>query len=81
MRCKRLIKVSVYAIARRGLFVGQAAVVAAAFDVAFQRLVLAARGKGQALLDGEGTYRTRNGERSVWDGMVVIGDPQLEPAA
>lgn len=39
-----------------------------------------ARGRGEAFLDGEGVYKTRRGERMLWDGMVVIGDPQVEPA-
>lgn len=44
-------------------------------------VVLAARGEGQAYLDGDGTYRTRNGDRTVWDGMVVIGGTDSEAAA
>ena len=45
------------------------------------KLVLNAHGRGQANLVGDGWYRTRHGGRTVWDGVVQIGDPQLEPAA
>ena len=42
---------------------------------------LRAVGRGQAFLSGEGVYKTRNGDRMVWDGMVTLGDPMVEPAA
>ncbi len=43
-------------------------------------VVLNAHGRGQAYLEGEGGYKTRNGDRTVWDGMVELGDPQVQPA-
>lgn len=41
---------------------------------------LRAIGQGQATLTGDGLYRTRNGEKMAWDGLVRIGDPQVQPA-
>jgi len=40
---------------------------------------LRARGKGAATLIGEGVYRTRNGNPTVWDGFVQIGKPEVQP--
>ena len=39
-----------------------------------------AHGKGQAYLDGNGVYKTRRGPVRVWDGMVRIEDPEVQPA-
>lgn len=39
------------------------------------KVALHARGRGEASLVGTGFYKTRNGDRTVWDGMVVIGEP------
>lgn len=39
-----------------------------------------ANGGGRAYLEGDGVYKTRHGDRMVWDGAVVIGEPQVEPA-
>lgn len=39
-----------------------------------------AHGKGQAWLDGQGVYKTRRGPVRVWDGMVQIADPEVQPA-
>ena len=44
------------------------------------KVVLHAHGRGQANLDGQGIYKTRNGERTVWDGMVELGNPQVQAA-
>lgn len=44
------------------------------------QVVLNAHGRGQANLDGEGVYKTRNGDRMAWDGLVRLGDPQVQPA-
>ena len=40
---------------------------------------LAAHGRGQAWLEGDGVYRTRSGDPTVWDGMVEIGGTEVEP--
>jgi hypothetical protein len=45
------------------------------------KVVLNAHGHGRAVLVGEGVYKTRHGDRMVWDGAVELGDPQLQPAA
>jgi hypothetical protein len=42
---------------------------------------LVARGHGAAWLDGQGVYRTRQGDWTLWDGMVEIAPPQVVPAA
>lgn len=44
------------------------------------QVVLHAHGRGQALLTGDGVYKTRNGETTPWDGLVQLGDPQVQPA-
>ncbi|KAG1649134.1 Carbon monoxide dehydrogenase large chain [Nymphon striatum] len=60
---------------------GAVGVVGTDFSISVNgKVVLKAHGRGQANLVGEGTYRTRNGDRTVWDGMVQIGDPQVQPA-
>lgn len=41
---------------------------------------LRAAGQGEAVLIGDGVYKTRNGERMVWDGRVRLGDPQVQAA-
>ena len=41
---------------------------------------LRAVGQGEAVLTGDGVYKTRNGERMVWDGQVLLGDPQVQAA-
>ena len=41
---------------------------------------LRAVGRGEATLDGDGVYKTRNGDRTVWDGRVALGDPAVQPA-
>ena len=52
------------------------------FSVAVDgEVVLNAHGRGQAYLVGEGVYKTRHGDRMVWDGMVQLGEPQVQPAA
>jgi|GEM_PF-1639394 len=44
------------------------------------KVVLNAHGRGQANLVGDGVYKTRNGDRTVWDGLVRIGAPEVQPA-
>ena len=44
------------------------------------QVLLHAQGRGQANLVGEGVYKTRNGEVTPWDGLILIGDPKVQPA-
>lgn len=43
------------------------------------RVVLNAHGRGQAALFGAGTYKTRHGDRTAWDGVVELGIPEVTP--
>jgi len=45
------------------------------------QVMLNARGRGQANLVGDGVYKTRRGDLTVWDGMVRLGDPAVQAAA
>lgn len=51
------------------------------FSVAVDgEVVLHAQGRGEAYLVGDGVYKTRKGDVIAWDGLVRIGDPQVQPA-
>lgn len=41
---------------------------------------LNAHGRGQAWLEGQGVFKTRHGDRTVWSGMVTIGGTEVQPA-
>ena len=43
-------------------------------------VMLNAHGRGSAWLEGDGVYKTRRGDRMVWDGMVAIGGTEVQPA-
>lgn len=44
------------------------------------QVLLNAHGRGQANLVGDGVYKTRHGDRMAWDGLVRVGDPQVQSA-
>lgn len=51
------------------------------FSVAVDgQVVLHAHGRGEAYLVGEGVYTTRNGDTTTWDGLVRLGEPEVQPA-
>lgn len=44
------------------------------------QVLLNAHGRGQANLVGDGVYKTRLGDPMPWDGLLLLGDPQVQPA-
>lgn len=44
------------------------------------QVLLHAQGRGEAHLVGDGVYKTRSGDTTAWNGLVELGDPQVQPA-
>ena len=43
-------------------------------------VAMRAHGRGEATLIGDGVFRTRHGDPTVWDGFVQMGTPEVQSA-